>query len=76
LFCYSGASNPTSTVDKIEDAVRNLTSDELTAFRVWFAEFDAGQWDRQFEADVASGKLDALADEALDDSRHGRCTEL
>ena len=26
-------------------------------FRVWFAEFDAEVWDRQFEEDVAAGRL-------------------
>jgi len=31
----------------------------------WYASFDAEAWDRQFEADVKAGKLDALADKAL-----------
>jgi hypothetical protein len=39
----------------------------LAALRAWFAEFDAGTWDRQFERDVAMGRLDALADEAVRD---------
>ena len=42
----------------------------------WFAEFDAAAWDRQFERDVAEGRLDALADEALRNAREGRCTDL
>ena len=46
------------------------------AFRTWFAEFDASAWDRQMEDDVAAGRLDALADEALNDLRAGRCTDL
>jgi hypothetical protein len=29
-------------------------------------------WDRQFETDVAAGRLDALAEEALADLRAGR----
>jgi hypothetical protein len=36
---------------------------------------DAAAWDRQIEEDVAAGRLDALADEALDDLREGRCTD-
>ena len=64
-----------STVKAIEDAITNLSPDELDAFRTWFADFEAATWDREIEADVAAGKLDALADEALDDLRHGRCTE-
>ena len=34
-------------------------------FRVWFAEFDAEVWDRQFEEDVAAGRLNSLAERAL-----------
>jgi hypothetical protein len=65
-----------STVDEIEDAIRKLPDQDLVALRAWFAEFDAGAWDRQFERDVAEGRLDALADEALRDLREGRCTDL
>jgi len=65
-----------STVEKIGDAVRRLSPDELAAFRQWFAEFDAGVWDRQFEHDAAAGRLGKLADEALSDLREGRCTDL
>ena len=64
-----------STVPEIEDAVRRLSPDELAAFRLWFAEFDADAWDRQFEQDVTHGKLDKLANEAVDDLREGRCTD-
>jgi hypothetical protein len=60
----------------IEHAVRHLSSDELAAFRVWFAEFDAEIWDRQFEEDVAAGRLDTLAKKALQHLREGRCTNL
>jgi hypothetical protein len=65
-----------STVNEIEDAIRRLADEDLVALRAWFAEFDAAAWDRQFERDVADGRLDALAEEALRDSREGRCTEL
>lgn len=65
-----------STVQEIEHAVRRLSQDDLAAFRRWFAEFDATAWDRQFEEDVAAGRLDHLAGEALRDLREGRCTDL
>jgi len=65
-----------SKVEEIEDAVQKLDATDLAAFRSWFAEFDAAQWDRQFEEDVLAGKLDALADEAIADLRAGRCPEL
>ena len=65
-----------STVKEIESAVSKLSRDELQSFRQWFLGFDAEAWDKQFEADVQAGKLDALADEALRDLRAGRTTEL
>ncbi|MGZ8219254.1 hypothetical protein [Methylomagnum sp.] len=63
-------------VSEIESAVTKLSRQELTAFRDWFNEFDAEAWDKQFEADVAAGRLDALAEEALRDLDEGRCTDL
>lgn len=65
-----------NTVREIETAVSKLSHKELSVFRDWFAEFDAEAWDKQFEADVAGGRLDALADEAVRDLREGRCRDL
>jgi alkylhydroperoxidase family enzyme len=65
-----------STVPEIEKAIRQLTAEELAVFRAWFAEFDAAAWDQQFEADVAAGKLDALAKEAIKEFHDGHCTDL
>ena len=64
-----------STVQEIESAIRRLPAEDLAAFRVWFTEFDAEIWDQQFEADVAAGRLDELAAEALEELRAGRSTE-
>ena len=65
-----------STVSEIEEAVRGLSDGDLAAFRAWFAEYDAAVWDRQFDQDVAAGRLEQLAEEALADLREGRCTDL
>jgi hypothetical protein len=65
-----------TTVAEISGAVRRLPKRELAKFRKWFAEFDAAAWDREFEEDVASGRLEALAREALRDDRSGRTREL
>ncbi len=65
-----------TTVAEISGAVRRLPKRELAKFRRWFAEFDAAAWDREFEEDVASGRLEALAREALRDDRSGRTREL
>tara|TARA_R110001599_G_scaffold246420_2_gene446498 strand:+ start:144 stop:290 length:147 start_codon:yes stop_codon:yes gene_type:complete len=48
----------------------------MADFRLWFAEFDGTAWDRQIKQDVASGKLDSLAAEALADNRAGSPREL
>lgn len=65
-----------STIEEIQAAVSELSPEELSVFRAWFAEFDAKVWDQEFEQDVAAGRLDALAEEALRDLREGRCTDL
>jgi hypothetical protein len=65
-----------STVHEIETAVSKLSREELLAFRDWFSGFDAAAWDKQFADDAAAGQLDALADEAIEDLREGRCRDL
>ena len=63
-------------VENIEGQIQELSPEELATLRKWFAEFDAEAWDRQFEADVKAGKLDALAERALRDHLAGRSTKL
>lgn len=65
-----------STVSEIEAAIQKLSPSELAALRAWFTEYDNAQWDQQLENDIAAGRLDALAEEALFDHREGRSTEL
>lgn len=65
-----------SKVEAIEQQIEKLSPDELAAFRRWYAAFDAQSWDRQFEADVNAGKLDALADKALRDHAAGQTKPL
>lgn len=60
----------------IKQAVTELSPEEFEAFRAWFAEFDADNWDRQIEADVAAGRLDELCDRALQQYRNGECSDL
>ncbi len=42
-----------STIQEIQDALRQLSSEDLATFRQWYAEFDVALWDRQLEMDVA-----------------------
>jgi hypothetical protein len=64
-----------STVKEIEEALRRLSPEDRAAFRAWFAEFDAEEWDRQFQADASAGRLDWLVAEARKDLDEGRCTD-
>ena len=63
-------------VEKIEREIAALSRAELAEFRRWFADFDAARWDEQLQADIAAGKLDPLADEALAEHRLGRSRRL
>ena len=65
-----------SLVEKIEHQIRELSDEELRSLRAWFADYDAEAWDRQFETDVKTGKLDRLAERALSDHAAGRSTKL
>ncbi|MHB8679544.1 MAG: hypothetical protein ACYC7G_07400 [Rudaea sp.] len=63
-------------VEHIEQQVALLAPGELASFRAWFASFDAEAWDRQIAADVAAGRLDALATAALEEHRKGHTKAL
>lgn len=60
----------------IEKAVSGLPPKDLAEFRAWFHKFDAVRWDKQFENDAVSGKLDRVAEKAVDDYRKGKATAL
>ena len=64
------------TIEDIEKAVAKLPEDQLSKFRTWFEEFDAARFDQKIERDAQNGKLDTLADEAIDYLRKGRAREL
>ena len=64
------------TLQELEKTISNLPPEELTKFREWFWAFDAKHWDQQFDADVAAGHLNDLADEAIREHRSGESTRL
>jgi hypothetical protein len=49
---------------EIKSAVRELSPKELAELAKFVAEQDNAAWDKQMEADAASGKLDFLFEEA------------
>jgi hypothetical protein len=64
------------SVEELETVVSSLSPEELARFSEWFGEFLADQWDRQIEADILTGRLDAAAKRADEDFEAGRCTPL
>ena len=64
-----------TSLHAIEAAVEQLAPEQRAEFRAWFDAFEAREWDQQIEQDLGSGRLDWLAEEALDDLAAGRCTD-
>ena len=71
-LCYTQA----MTVKDLEKAIANLPPDELAELRAWFDAFDAARFDDAIERDAKAGKLDRLADAAVEDFRKGHAREL
>ena len=65
-----------TTLEKAEEVVSRLSSDELARFRRWFAGFDHDEWDARIEADAAEGKMDSLAQDALAEYHAGKAREI
>lgn len=63
-------------LENIERQIKDLSPQEMAELREWFAEYDWEAWDRQLEADVRAGKLDALAEKALQAHAAGTTTKL
>ena len=64
-----------SKVEEIEAAISQLAPSDYEKFRQWLADYDNRLWDQEMEEDARAGRFDALAKEALDDLKNGRCTD-
>ncbi len=58
-----------STVQEIEAAISKLSETDFAKLRGWI-------WERDIERDAVSGKLDYLAEEALQEHRTGKTKRL
>jgi len=65
-----------SQVEMLEQTVKQLSPGERAAFRSWFIEFDAAEWDRQIEMDCEAGKLDRLAQSAIEELKAGKTKRM
>jgi hypothetical protein len=64
------------TLEQIESAILQLTPDEFQKLLEWFADLDYQRWDEQLEKDIADGKLEALAQEAIAEFAAGHCRAI
>jgi hypothetical protein len=64
------------SVEELQAAVAQLPAEELDRFSQWFEEFLAEMWDRQIEAGILAGRLEAAGRRADKDFEAGRCTPL
>ncbi|PSR16189.1 hypothetical protein C8255_19125 [filamentous cyanobacterium CCP3] len=65
-----------SNLEQIEAAILSLPSNEFERLKLWLLDLDYDRWDEQLEQDVADGKLDALAQEAIAEFESGHCREI
>ena len=65
-----------NTVKEIEKAIAMLPQYDFKILREWLDEFEAKKWDEQFENDVKAGKLDKLAEEAVQDYHAKKCKKI
>jgi hypothetical protein len=65
-----------STIEQIEAAILTLPPEQFQRLRQWILEVDYQRWDEQLEQDIADGKLEALAEEAIAEFKAGHCREL
>jgi hypothetical protein len=63
-------------VDDLQKEITSLPAADFSRFRTWFLEYDAQNWDKQFENDVNSGKLEKFASDALKELKNGKCSKL
>jgi len=62
--------------EKLEQEIKKLNPNELSAFREWFQNYDSEVWDNQIEDDIKKGKLEQLANKAIEEHKSGRTKEI
>lgn len=65
-----------NTIEQIESAILGLPAEDFQQLSHWFNEIVQKRWDLQLERDVAAGRLEFLAEEAVADYRAGRTREI
>ncbi|MDF1883671.1 hypothetical protein JHD49_06940 [Sulfurimonas sp. SAG-AH-194-C21] len=61
-----------SSLIMIEEEIENLPEHDFIVLREWFQDLDSKKWDKRIEDDATDGKLDDLANTALNDFKNGK----
>jgi len=61
-----------STVEQIEKAILALPKQDVRRLADWLLDLDEQLWDQQIKADVTAGKLDRIAEQAIEQHRAGQ----
>ncbi len=68
------------SIEKLEADVKTLSFADIKKFTQWLVQYEANlaakEWDVQIEQDAKTGKLDALANRALEHYHAGRTTKI
>ena len=56
-------------MEEIKEALKNLSREDLGAFRKWFCEFDQQRWDEEIDEDFKAGRFDSILREVDRDAR-------
>jgi hypothetical protein len=65
-----------STVVEIERALQTLAVEDARKIADWLQHYLDEKWDEQIDTDIVAGRLDKLADKALQDYHAGRTKPL
>ncbi len=56
--------------------IKRLSMEDFKELLMWLDEYEAQKWDEEFERDVRDGKLNKIAQQALNDFQMGKCRPL
>ena len=65
-----------STVAEIEKALQTIPLHDARKVADWLQHYLDEKWDTQIDADIDAGRLDKLADKAIEDYHAGRLKPL
>jgi len=65
-----------ATITEVKETIKKLPDEDFNEFADWFEKLEEERWDKELAKDIAEGRLDDLANEAINEYKSGKCTEL